>query len=94
MNSRCLLRQCRFCSRHALPFQADSLVRALGLTRSLVKRLVALGYLLATEGYELIYGGASVGLMGSMADAVLERGGTVIGVMPEFRSQRRSHTRA
>lgn len=43
-----------------------------------------LGYLLATEGYKLIYGGASVGLMRAIADAALERGGTVIGVMPEF----------
>lgn len=31
----------------------------------------------------LIYGGATVGIMGIIADAMLEQGGTVIGVMPE-----------
>ena len=30
----------------------------------------------------IVYGGASVGLMGALADAALEQGGTVIGVMP------------
>ncbi|HXT14104.1 MAG TPA: TIGR00730 family Rossman fold protein [Gemmatimonadaceae bacterium] len=30
----------------------------------------------------LVYGGASVGLMGALADAALEAGGTVIGIMP------------
>lgn len=41
-----------------------------------------LGYALVERGYGLVYGGASVGLMGTIADAVLERGGEVIGVMP------------
>ncbi len=43
----------------------------------------ALGNLLADRGIGLVYGGASVGLMGALADAVLERDGEVIGVMPE-----------
>ena len=42
----------------------------------------ALGRLMAAEGIGLVYGGASVGLMGVLADAVLERGGFVIGVVP------------
>ena len=42
----------------------------------------ALGQLMATEGIGLVYGGASVGLMGVLADAVLEGGGFVIGVVP------------
>jgi len=42
-----------------------------------------LGRLLASQGVELVYGGGCRGLMGSLADAVLEAGGRVIGVMPE-----------
>ena len=41
-----------------------------------------LGRLLASRGLELVYGGASVGLMGALADAALAAGGTVIGVIP------------
>ncbi len=43
----------------------------------------ALGALLAREKIELVYGGGSVGLMGLVADAVLQDGGHVIGVIPE-----------
>jgi uncharacterized protein (TIGR00730 family) len=43
---------------------------------------VALGRLLAARGIELVYGGASVGLMGALADSTLAAGGTVIGVIP------------
>ena len=42
-----------------------------------------LGRLLAARGIELVYGGGNVGLMGALADACLEAGGTVIGVIPE-----------
>jgi uncharacterized protein (TIGR00730 family) len=42
----------------------------------------ALGARLAAEGVGLVYGGASVGLMGVVADAALEGGGEVIGVIP------------
>jgi hypothetical protein len=42
----------------------------------------ALGSTLASRGLGLVYGGASVGLMGELADAVLERGGHVVGVLP------------
>ncbi|MCC5858243.1 MAG: TIGR00730 family Rossman fold protein [Ectothiorhodospiraceae bacterium] len=43
-----------------------------------------LGLLLGEQGLGLVYGGASVGLMGVLADAVLEAGGEVIGVIPRF----------
>ena len=43
----------------------------------------ALGTLLAREKIELVYGGGMVGLMGIVADAVLQNGGHVIGVIPE-----------
>jgi uncharacterized protein (TIGR00730 family) len=42
-----------------------------------------LGNLLVQEGIGLVYGGASVGLMGAVADAVLRAGGEVIGVIPQ-----------
>ncbi|WP_431929528.1 TIGR00730 family Rossman fold protein [Amycolatopsis tucumanensis] len=43
----------------------------------------ALGKLLAERGIGLVYGGASVGLMGAVADGALAAGGEVIGVIPE-----------
>lgn len=43
-----------------------------------------LGRLLAARNIGLVYGGASVGLMGALADAVLAAGGEAIGVMPQF----------
>ncbi|MGO4707060.1 TIGR00730 family Rossman fold protein [Microvirga sp. 2MCAF38] len=42
-----------------------------------------LGIALAQNGIDLVYGGASVGLMGAVADAALAEGGNVIGVMPQ-----------
>jgi uncharacterized protein (TIGR00730 family) len=42
-----------------------------------------LGRLFAERGIGLVYGGACVGLMGAIADAVLAGGGEVIGVIPE-----------
>ena len=42
-----------------------------------------LGRALADQGLGLVYGGASVGLMGVIADAVLDAGGDVIGVIPQ-----------
>jgi len=43
----------------------------------------SLGMAIAQKGYGLVYGGASVGLMGTLADAVLKSGGEVIGVIPQ-----------
>lgn len=43
----------------------------------------ALGARFAAEGIALVYGGGNVGLMGIVADAVLEQGGEVIGVIPQ-----------
>jgi uncharacterized protein (TIGR00730 family) len=42
-----------------------------------------LGRMLAARGIGVVYGGGRVGLMGTMADAVLAGGGEVIGVIPE-----------
>jgi len=41
-----------------------------------------LGELIARKQYRLVYGGSRVGLMGEVANTVLELGGEVIGVMP------------
>ncbi|MDO4232719.1 MAG: TIGR00730 family Rossman fold protein [Lautropia sp.] len=47
-----------------------------------------LGRLLAERGIGLVYGGASVGLMGSVANAALVAGGEVIGVIPKALASR------
>ena len=39
---------------------------------------------MAKHGYELVYGGANVGLMGAVADGVLGQGGKAYGVLPYF----------
>ena len=43
-----------------------------------------LGKILADNGVRLVYGGGSMGLMGTLANAVLEHGGAVTGIIPEF----------
>jgi uncharacterized protein (TIGR00730 family) len=48
------------------------------------EEIVRLGQLLAQRKFGLIYGGGGVGLMGALAEAALEAGGDVIGVIPDF----------
>ena len=43
-----------------------------------------LGAVMADKGIRLVYGGGSVGLMGVVASAVIENGGEVVGVIPQF----------
>lgn len=43
----------------------------------------AAGAAIASRGWRLVYGGGRVGLMGVLADAALDAGGEVIGVIPE-----------
>ncbi len=38
---------------------------------------------MVSRNIDLVYGGASIGLMGAIADAILDRGGQVIGVIPK-----------
>jgi len=47
------------------------------------ERATALGTRLAEENLALVYGGGNVGLMGIVADAVLQAGGEVVGVIPQ-----------
>lgn len=48
----------------------------------------ALGRTIAERGWHLVYGGAEVGLMGALADAALEHGGAVTGVIPHALASR------
>ena len=41
------------------------------------------GAVIGSQGWELVYGGGKVGLMGMVADATLSAGGTVYGVIPQ-----------
>lgn len=45
---------------------------------------ITLGKWIATEKHTLVYGGGNVGLMGLLANTVLENGGKVLGIMPAF----------
>jgi uncharacterized protein (TIGR00730 family) len=49
---------------------------------------VRLGQVLAQSGIALVYGGGRVGLMGVIADAVMDNGGKVTGVIPRFMEER------
>lgn len=52
-----------------------------------------LGKLFAEHSIDLVYGGASIGVMGALADSVLEHGGNVFGAMPKHLADREvAHT--
>lgn len=54
---------------------------------------IRLGQMMAARGIDLVYGGGKLGLMGVIADTVLESGGKVYGVIPEMlRSHEVAHT--
>lgn len=56
---------------------------AAGTDAAYMAEAKALGAALALAGWGLVYGGASVGLMGAVADAALAGGAEAIGVLPE-----------
>ena len=71
-----LRRVCVFCgSKHGARPQYTEAARAMAAA-------------LVAAGVDLVYGGGRVGLMGVVADAVLEGGGEVIGVIPDHMSDR------
>jgi uncharacterized protein (TIGR00730 family) len=41
----------------------------------------------ATNGVSVVFGGGSSGLMGQLADSIIENGGTIKGIMPEFMNE-------
>ncbi|WP_348921698.1 TIGR00730 family Rossman fold protein [Enterococcus rotai] len=48
------------------------------------ERTKELGRWMSKHDYGLVYGGGNVGLMGTLADTIIENGGKAIGVMPSF----------
>jgi uncharacterized protein (TIGR00730 family) len=66
-----------------------------GTDPAFVEAARELGRILAENRVRLVYGGGTVGLMGALATAVLDHGGEVTGVIPEFLTTReRKLTRA
>jgi uncharacterized protein (TIGR00730 family) len=55
-----------------------------GTNPHFVESAIALGKALAESGVRLVYGGGSIGLMGAVAKSVLDHGGSVTGIIPEF----------
>ena len=49
-----------------------------------VEAATAFGKALAENGIRLVYGGGSLGLMGAVAASVLDNGGSVTGIIPDF----------
>jgi uncharacterized protein (TIGR00730 family) len=57
---------------------------SLGNDPKIVDDAQKLGETLAKQNITLVYGGSQIGIMGTVANAVLENNGKVIGVIPEF----------
>ena len=65
---------------------------SLGGDPSYSRLATEVGAAIAESGLGLVYGGASIGLMGKVADAALENGGQVTGVIPDgLRSRELNH---
>ncbi len=59
-----------------------------GTNPRFVEAAKAFGKVLADSGIRLVYGGGSIGLMGAVATSVLDHGGTVTGIIPDFLTTR------
>lgn len=70
MSKRKLERICVFCGSYS------------GSREVYVEQARALGREMASRGISLVYGGGGIGIMGAVADAVIEARGKVIGVIP------------
>jgi uncharacterized protein (TIGR00730 family) len=55
-----------------------------GFSEQFKDQAYLLGKAIAENNMQIVYGGANVGLMGSVADGALDHGGKVIGVLPFF----------
>ena len=55
-----------------------------GTNPRFVEAARAFGKILAESGIRLVYGGGSIGLMGAVATSVLDHGGKVTGIIPDF----------
>jgi uncharacterized protein (TIGR00730 family) len=66
-----------------------------GADPAFVEAATRFGKILAENRVRLVYGGGSLGMMGALANSVLDHGGEVTGIIPEFLTQReRKLTRA
>jgi hypothetical protein len=59
-----------------------------GTNPRFVEAAIAFGKALAESGVRLVYGGGSIGLMGAVATSVLDHGGAVTGIIPDFLTTR------
>jgi uncharacterized protein (TIGR00730 family) len=59
-----------------------------GTNPRFVEAAIALGKALADNAIRLVYGGGSIGLMGAVATSVLDHGGSVTGIIPDFLTTR------
>src|ERR1700720_3339206 len=59
-----------------------------GTNPRFVESAIGLGKVLAENGIRLVYGGGSIGVMGAVATSVLDHGGTVTGIIPDFLTAR------
>lgn len=71
MENKCVKTVCVYCGANV------------GTTSVYAKTARAFGRILAENGIGLVYGGASVGLMGEIARAAIDAGGHVTGIIPE-----------
>jgi len=55
-----------------------------GTNPRFIESATALGRIFAENGVRLVYGGGSLGMMGAVARAVLDHGGNVTGIIPDF----------
>ena len=55
-----------------------------GTNPKFVKSARTFGRILAENNIRLVYGGGSIGLMGAIADSVIDHGGQVTGIIPDF----------
>ena len=55
-----------------------------GTNPHFIEAAIALGKVFAENGIRLVYGGGSIGLMGAIATSVLDHGGSVTGIIPDF----------
>lgn len=55
-----------------------------GKNKVYLENAIALGKELHRQGLSLVYGGGNIGLMGAIANSVLQEGGKVTGVLPRF----------
>jgi uncharacterized protein (TIGR00730 family) len=59
-----------------------------GTNPRFIEAASGLGRIFAENGVRLVYGGGSVGMMGAVARAVLDHGGSVTGIIPDFLTTR------